>query len=87
MNENQKKKNISQAENYIKVGIYLSNGKEKQAVKIYEEIIKSENKFYSILVLNSILEKNLVREKEKILDYFEILETINYSEDTLDNLF
>jgi len=87
MNENQKKKNISQAENYIKAGIYLSNGKEKQAVEIYEEIIKSENKFYSILALNSILEKNLVREKEKILDYFEILETINYSEDTLDIIY
>ena len=84
INENQKKKNISQAENYIKAGIYLSNGKGKQAIETYEEIIKSENKFYSILALNSILEKNLVREEEKILDYFEILETINYSEDTLD---
>ena len=34
--------------------------------------------------MNSILEKNLVIEKEKILDYFETLETFNYSEDTLD---
>ena len=87
INENQKKKNISQAENYIKAGIYLSNGKGKQAIETYEEIIKSENKFYSILALNSILEKNLVREEEKILDYFEILETINYSEDTLDIIY
>lgn len=84
INENQKKKNILQAENYIKAGIYLSNGKEKQAVKIFEEIIKSKNKFYSILAVNTILEKNLVSENKKILDYFEILETINYSDDTLD---
>ncbi len=84
INENQKKKNILQAENYIKAGIYLSNGKEKQALEIFEEIIKSKNKFYSILALNSILEKNLVKEKEKILNYFETLETINFSEDTLD---
>ena len=84
INENQKKKNILQAENYIKAGIYLSNGKEKQALEIFEEIIKSKNKFYSILALNSILEKNLVEEKEKIFNYFETLETINFSEDTLD---
>ena len=84
ISENQKKKNALQAENYIKGGIYLSNGKEKEAVEIFEEIIKSKNKFYSILALNSILEKNLVKENEKILNYFETLETINFSEDTLD---
>lgn len=84
INENKKKNNTLQAENYIKAGIYLSNGKEKQAVEIFEEIIKSKNKFYSILALNSILEKNLVVEKEKILNYFTTLETINFSEDTLD---
>ena len=87
INENQKKKNILQAENYIKAGIYLSNGKEKQALEIFEEIIKSKNKFYSILALNSILEKNLVEEKEKILNYFETLETINFSEDTIDVIY
>ena len=79
-----KKKNVLQAENYIKAGIYLSNGSEKQAVEIYEKIINSKNKFYSILALNSILEKNLVREKEKIQNYFETLEKINFPEDTLD---
>ncbi len=82
-----KKKNVLQAENYIKAGIYLSNGKEKQALEIFEEIIKSKNKFYSILALNSILEKNLVEEKEKILNYFETLETINFSEDTIDVIY
>ena len=87
INENQKKKNVLQAENYIKAGIYLSNGKEKQALEIFEEIIKSKNKFYSILALNSILEKNLVEEKEKILNYFETLETINFSEDTIDVIY
>lgn len=84
INENKKKNNTLQAENYIKARIYLSNGKEKQAVEIFEEIIKSKNKFYSILALNSILEKNIVGEKEKILNYFRTLETINFSEDTLD---
>jgi len=82
--ENHKKKNILQAENYIKAGIYLSNGKENQAVEIFEEIIMSKNKFYSILALNTILEKNLVEKEEKILGYFKTLESINFSEDTTD---
>lgn len=84
INEKEKTKNILQAENYIKGGIYLSNGKEKQAVEIFEEIIKSKNKFYSILALNTILEKNLVSDKRKILDYFKSLEETNFSQDTLD---
>ena len=81
--DNQKKKNILQAENYISAGIYLSNGKEKKAMEIFEEIIKSKNKFYSVLALNTILEKNLAG-NEKILDYFTTLEEINFSEDTKD---
>ena len=84
INENQKKKDILHAENYIKAGIFLLNSKEKQALEIFDEIIKSKNKFYSILALNSILEKNLVSDKEKILYYFDIIETISFSEETLD---
>ena len=44
----------------------------------------SKNKFYSILALNTILEKNLVEKEEKILGYFKTLESINFSEDTKD---
>lgn len=83
-NEKQKRQNILQAENYVKAGIYLTNGEEKKAIEIYEEIISSKNKFYSILALNSILEKNLVEDKEKILDYFKTIETINLTEEILD---
>ena len=51
-----KEKNILQAENYK--GWNLSfKWKRKQAVEIFEEIIKSKNKFYSILAINTILEK------------------------------
>ena len=84
INEKQKKKNILQAENYIRAGILLSNSQEIQAIKIFEEIINSKNKFYAVLALNTILEKNLVEDKKKILNYFNTLETINYSEDTSD---
>ena len=79
-----KKNNEMIAEKYIEAGIYLSAGKKEIAQKFYEEIILSENKFYSILSLNSIIEQNLTPDKKKILEYFEILENINFSEDQRD---
>ena len=72
------------AEKYIKAGIFLNSNEKKRAIEIYDEIILSKNNFYSILSLNTILEKNLITEKNKILSYFDILEKINFSEDTKD---
>ena len=71
---NQKKKNALISEKYIKAGVLLSEGQQDNAKAFYEEIILSENKFYSFLALNIILEKNLVTEKKKIISYFNILE-------------
>ena len=51
---------------------------------LYEEIIFSKNKFYSILSLNTILEKNLISDKKKILEYFEILEGVSLSQENKD---
>ena len=67
------RKNIKVAENYIKAGIYLSSDNKDNAKDIYEEIILSKNNFYSILALNIIIEKNLISDKKKILDYFSII--------------
>ena len=44
----------------------------------------SKNKFYSVLSLNIILEKNLENEKKKILDYFEIIENLKLSKEKQD---
>ena len=46
----------------------------------------SKNKFYSILALNTILEKNLVTDKKKMLDYFEIVENVIENEEQLELL-
>ena len=70
----QKKKTALISEKYIKAGIILSEGKNDNAKALYEDIILSKNKFYSLLALNIILEKNLVTEKNKIINYFNILE-------------
>ena len=67
------KKNISIAEKYIQAGIYLSTKENENAKKLYEEIILSKNKFYSILALNTILEKKLISDEKMILNYFSIL--------------
>ena len=53
---------------------YLNSNKNNEAKNILEEIVLSENKFYSILALNSIIEKTLIEDKNKILNYFKILE-------------
>ena len=41
-----------------------------------EEIILSKNKFYSILALNTIIEKNLILDHKKIIDYIVLAEDI-----------
>ncbi len=80
------KQNIQAAEKYIEAGIYLTSKEKTKAILIYEEIILSRNKFYSILALNTILEKNLISDKEKIFEYFKILEKNIKSEEQRDLL-
>ena len=81
MHERKESENIFLSEKYIKAGLLLSNNENFEAKNKYVEIILSKNKFYSLLALNTILEKNLVKEKEKMLEYFLILEKINYSKE------
>ena len=73
---NKEKQNIIISEKYIKAGLLLSEGKKQEAKNLFEEIILSKNKFYSILALNSVVEKKLISDKEKILKYFIILENL-----------
>lgn len=68
------KKNELISEKYIQAGLYLSSDKKNKAKILLEEIVLSKNEFYSILALNVIIEKKLILEKKKIIDFFEILE-------------
>lgn len=81
---NSEKKNNLIAEQYIQAGIHLSSGQRNKSIKIYENIILSKNRFYSILALNTILEKKLVSDEKKILDYFDIIEGLDISTDRKD---
>tara|TARA_Y200000002_G_scaffold378905_1_gene387165 strand:- start:89 stop:598 length:510 start_codon:yes stop_codon:yes gene_type:complete len=71
---NNERKNNLIAEKYIKAGIYLSSNQKENAKILLEEIILSKNKFYSILALNTIIEKNLILDHKKIIDYMVLAE-------------
>ena len=79
-----KKKNNLIAEKYIEAGITSNSNNEDKASSLYEEIILKKNKFYSILALNIILEKNLIVDNDKILEYFKVIEEINKSREQAD---
>tara|TARA_B100001059_G_scaffold235983_1_gene284043 strand:+ start:2796 stop:3302 length:507 start_codon:yes stop_codon:yes gene_type:complete len=81
MQEINKKRNEKIAEKYIQANFYLNDGKKDLSKKIYKEIIESKNNFYSILALNTIIEKNLEFNEEEILEYFEIVEPLNKQEE------
>ena len=78
------KRNILIGNKYIKAGLYLTSGKKDQSKNLYEEIIFSKNKFYSILALNNLIEKNLISDKNEILNFFKIVEKINIPQEQRD---
>ena len=73
---NNEKKNELISEKYIQAGLYLASKDEKKSKDLYEEVILSNNKFYSILALNTILEKDLEKEEKKIMKYFANVESL-----------
>lgn len=79
-----KKQNKLIAEKYIQAGLHLSSKDEENAILLFEEIILSKNNFYSILALNIIVEKNLITDKIRVLEYFKILEDSISSKDEND---
>tara|TARA_B100000963_G_scaffold361513_1_gene397331 strand:+ start:1450 stop:1959 length:510 start_codon:yes stop_codon:yes gene_type:complete len=79
MKIDKEKNNNLMSEKYIQAGIYLSKNKDEESRKILEEIIFNKHKFYSILSLNIILEKNLEKNFDKVLSYFEIIEKLRIS--------
>ena len=57
---------------------------KKNSKIIYKEIIKSGDKLYSILALNSILENDLEENNEEVLKMFKIVESIDLKEEKAD---
>jgi|TARA_Y100000389_G_C17305796_1_gene435326 hypothetical protein len=82
---NIKKDNII-AEKYVTAVLSLSSENKENSRLLYEEIILSKNKFYSILALNTMIEKNLTTDTKQILNYFETIEKIIKSQEQIDLL-
>ena len=78
------KKNNLISNKYTQAVLYLSNKDYENANQIFDEIILSKNKFYSILAINAILENDLIKDKNEILKYFDILEKIKFSQENQD---
>ena len=83
---NNNNKNNLIAEKQVQAGIHLAAKEYNESKIIYNDIIQSKNKFYSILSLNNIIENDLEPEEEKILKYFEFIEKINITKDQKDLL-
>lgn len=84
INYQSEKKNKLIAERYVQAGLFLASNKKDSARDLYEEIILSKNNFYSILALNTIIEKDLISSNEKILDYFKTLEETSLTKENYD---
>ena len=84
LKNNKERKNIFISEKYVQAGIYLKSERNNEAKILYEEIILSKNKFYSVLALNVILEKKLSLNNDEIIKYFEILENYISADDYSD---
>ena len=82
--QKKEKLNTTMSEKYVLADLNLSQNKKDEAKNLLVEIILSKNKFYSVLAVNKIVESNLIDSDEKILEYFNILENLDLSEDKLD---
>ena len=83
---NKEKKNNLISEQYINAGIFYTKNEKDKAKEIYEDILKTNNSFYTTLALNNLLEKNLERNKNKVLGYFDIVEKLQKNEEQKDIL-
>lgn len=82
INNHHKVNNELISEKYTQANIFISKNENEKAKEVLDKIILSENKFYSLLALNRMLEKNLETNNNKILQYFDTLEKIKYSQET-----
>ena len=82
---NDKQNNLI-SEKFIKADIIYTKDDKNSAKKLYEDILRSKNSFYSTLALNEIIEKNLEKDDKKILEYFDKVESLQKNKERKDIL-
>jgi len=82
-----KQKKINQiSEQYIKAGIFYAGNEKDKSKKFFEDVLNSNNSFYSSLALYNIIEKDLEKNEDKILEYFNRVEKLQKDKDQKDIL-
>ena len=71
---------IKISEKYIQAGIYLATNDLEASKNTYKEIIKTKNKFYSLLSLSTIIDNNLVKDNDEILKLFRVVQDIKMTQ-------
>ncbi len=87
LSEYKTKQNIDISEKYNKAKILIENNRSEEAFKILEKIIYDANRFYSPSALNLIIDNNLVKDKNKILSYFDQIISSSKLDSETKNLF
>ena len=84
LEKNNQNKNNLISEQYIKAGILFSIKNNEGSYKLYKDIVRSKNKFYSPLALNNIIENNLEKDNAEILKLFQLVEDLTIDKDQRD---
>ena len=70
-NEYKKKQSVEISEKYNSAKILIEKDNPNEALKILEELISKKNKFYSPSALNLIIDNELIKDKKKVLSFFD----------------
>lgn len=87
INEFKKKQFVEISEKYNSAKILIEKNNSAEALKILEEMILKKNRFYSPSALNLIIDNKLIKDKKKVLFYFDKIISNNKLDDETKNLF
>ena len=69
-----KKKNVYDiSTKYNKAKILIEKNNSAASLKLLEEVILKKNNFYSPSALNLLIDNNMIKDKKKVLAYFETI--------------
>ena len=87
IDEYKKNKNKEISQKFNKARVLIENKKSKDALIILENIVFDQNSFYSPSALNLIIDNNLIKDKTKVLSYFDQVITKSNLDQETKNLF
>ncbi len=85
--EIKKRNNNKVSTQFNKAKILIENNKNQEALLILEKIVFEKNNFYSPSSLNLIIEKQLIKDKKKIVSYYDEIISNGGLDTEIRNLF